>query len=228
MNLKSIDLTNYRDEQCPADIFIHQFIEVLLELTSCQGANTVSDTKYEHNIIFNLLFRYGYSLSKSPTNQNLSFIVGGDMRKFLSVSQVLDKDIIDSYNRIRYKGKKVLRFKDNCADISLSPDIVIHASNAFSSNQQEDQHLILEAKTTTNLCKTHFFWDFFKLNVYKEKLNFRHLIYFIYGSDKTKVERFLANYQNNRYYNAHCEDIIFVIQPKLTEDVCVYKIENNS
>lgn len=227
MNLKNIDITEYKDEQCHEDIFSRQFIEVLLELTSCQGANTELDIKYERNIMLNLLFRYGYSLSKKTGNQNLSFIMGGDMRKFLFVNQLLDGDIIDSYERIQYSGKKTLNFKDNCAEMTLSPDIVIHTSNVSPSTRQEDQHFILEAKTTTKLCKTHFFWDFFKLNVYKEKLNFRHLIYFIYGSDKTKVERFLAEYQNHGYYDEHCEDVLFIIQPKLTEDVCMYIIEKN-
>lgn len=228
MKLKELDISKYIEEIPDNDYFIKNFIGILQYLTSNQGANKDSDTKYERNVMLNLLFRYGFSLSetKLKLNEGKDFIIGGDMRKYLNVSRLLDADIINTYNRIPLKRKKKLAFNnDDCADITFSPDIVIHTSNDSSSTQKEYQHLVLEAKTTNSLCKTAFFWDLFKLNVYKEKLKFRHLIYYIYGSEKDKIEDFLKNYTDHNYYRKHSQDILFVIQNKLSEDVRLYKIE---
>lgn len=223
MQLKEISISDYKIDE--DDVFISEFMNTLKELTLQQGTNQESDTKYERNIMLNLLFQYGYSIAQKKIQQETSFIIGGDMMKYLHVCNNIDQDIINSYTKI--KGKKSLEFNDGWAKLSLSPDIVIHTSNEETYNEPKYQHLILEAKTTKLLRPTAFFWDFFKLNVYKEKLNFRHIIYYICGTKKGKLEKYLDKYHKQGLFENHAQDILFVIQPTLKDNVSLYKIEWN-
>lgn len=223
MHLKEIIISDYKIKK--DDVYISEFMDILKKLTSYHGVSQDSDTKYERNIMMNLLFRYGCSIAQKSIHQDHSFIIGGDMVKFLSVSNELDQDIIESYNNIHKRGKRKLVFKDGSAELSVSPDIVIHTSNESASNEPKYQHLILEAKTTKTLSMTAFFWDFLKLNIYKKKLGFRHLVYYIFGTSNEKIATYLDEYYKRGLYKEYAQDILFVIQPTLKDNVSIYKVD---
>ena len=121
---------------------------------------------------------------------------------------------------IRYNNG-ILRFK---------PDLILHHSHNEQHTNLEQQKLIFEIKTKQYSRKT-FFKDFFKLNVYIDKLNFQQAVFLSIGKPVEKIETLIKSYIDKGYYISNeYKRIYFVICPdaeNFKKDIAVYTLNKN-
>ena len=88
--------------------------------------------------------------------------------------------------------------RDGNLEFDTIPDFFIHKDEHDRSPQ--NQKLIIEFKTERNVPENRFMWDFFKLNVYLEKLNFQTACFIILNNTQDRIKQFLIKYLNNYYF----------------------------
>lgn len=125
------------------------------------------------------------------------------------------------------KTFEILKYSNYDALASFIPDFVIHTNEPNRKLTQETQKLIMEAKTTPHLTKKGFNWDFFKLNVYLNKLKYRNAVYLILNTPKVKIDQLLTSYFSEDYYydKKQIHRFTFILQESINEVPQVYKLQ---
>lgn len=179
----------------------------------------VSDNKtYERNYIICLSYIMGKNDGKSDAMSGL--IVGGDGNKY-----IFDDCFIQSEkeNEQIKKTKKILGLDTNY----VAPDFVIHKNNRINDIQGKYQKIIVEAKTTLSLKDDDFYRDFFKLNVYLNRLKFRYGIYLLINTSIDDINCFIKGYIDKCFYiSEKCKNrMLFLIQEKECDTPSLYQFK---
>lgn len=203
-----------------------QIIKTSLDNLSTGGSDTIMSNNviYERNFIINLAFECGKAERINPSNS----LYSGDLLKQIRCA---DTKIWNCLSQINPSLKKHNDTFGNLT-ISLSPDFLIHESNSYDPDgcyNTEDQHVVIEAKTTEKLSERMFFWDFCKLNVYLDELHFDVAIYYIMRTKLLTIEKHLNSYfgKEEPYTSKRFQDILFFVQEKINGDIKIYHIIKN-
>lgn len=167
---------------------------------------------YERNYIIT----FSYHLGRKYSSMLKDDIVNGELSKQ-----------IDIRSRRMSATKDCLKYSNYDKYVSFIPDFVIHSNEPNRKLTQESQKLIMEAKTTPHLTKKGFNWDFFKLNVYLNKLKYRNAVYLILNTPKVKIDQLLTSYFSEDYYydKKQIHRFTFIIQESINELPMVYKLQ---
>ena len=184
------------------------------------------DLIYERNYVLSLVYQLGIF---SKTNEFISgaFVNGEIVKKINYKCSQISK----AYNKLvslRPKPKGKREKKSNRirkAEYSnVMPDFLIHTSHNTSFTREE-QLLIVEVKTTCDLKKEEFFWDFFKLNIYLDQLLYQNAIYIILNTSVDIVNDFLTEYVKKIKYTSKeaCNRLWFFVQEDIKEEIQIFK-----
>lgn len=167
---------------------------------------------YERNYIIT----FSYHLGRKYSSLLKDDIVNGELSKQIDIS-----------SRWMSETRDHLKFSNYDKYVSFIPDFVIHTNEPNRKLSQETQKLIMEAKTTPHLTKKGFNWDFFKLNVYLNKLKYRNAVYLILNTPKVKIDQLLTSYFSEGYYydKNQIHRLTFIIQESLNEVPLIYKLQ---
>ena len=106
---------------------------------------------------------------------------------------------------------------DTVKELSLIPDFIIHKEQ--DNMDMENQRLIVEVKTEANISYKKFAWDFFKLNIYVEKMKFQNGIFLSINTEIERIEEFIHRYITDKLYIASRPfDIYFIIKKNYSTD----------
>ena len=172
---------------------------------------------YERNFIISLTAKL------SENDFTLPGLINGEVAKSLDWAS---SDVKEKYKNI----KKKIKPDYNPSSYYVFPDFLIHESHSSESNNltQENQHVVIEAKTSLIKNKVAFFLDFFKLNYYLRELNFETAIYLLVRTPLSSITEYVAEYEKTIDYL--CEErfnrMYFFIQEKLDNEPKIYKIVN--
>jgi hypothetical protein len=100
--------------------------------------------------------------------------------------------------------------RDGVLEFDTIPDFFIHKNE--HDRLPENQKLIIEFKTERNVPENRFMWDFFKLNVYLEKLNFQTACFVAINNSQDRMKQFLTKYLNNYYLSNHTDRLYILIK----------------
>ena len=168
---------------------------------------------YERNYIISLAYKVG---QRNVCYEDFNCLVNGEILKIIDT----DKNIIDTWKKLKDPSPNIIDH------LQCYPDFVFHESNNPNSTISEYQHLILEAKTSKNLSSKDFCKDFFKLNLYIEKLNFRSAVYLLINTQKSTVEKFINEYiKEYGFISTANGKIYFLIQENLKSDIKLYSFD---
>ena len=167
---------------------------------------------YERNYIIVM----SYHLGRNNPTLLKGDLVNGELCKSIKIQS---KKMCDTFENLKYSNYDKY--------VSFIPDFVIHTNEPNRKLTQESQKLIMEAKTTPHLTKKGFNWDFFKLNVYLNKLKYRNAIYLILNTPKVKIDQLLTSYFSDDYYYdiKQIHRFTFIIQENINEVPLIYKLQ---
>jgi hypothetical protein len=167
---------------------------------------------YERNYIISFSYKLGCKYSNLLNDD----IVNGELSKKIDVRSNLMSTTLER-----------LKYYNYDKHTSFIPDFVIHTNEPNRKLAPDTQKLIMEAKTTPYLTKKGFYWDFFKLNVYLNKLKYRNAVYFILNTPKDKVEMLLTSYFSKHYYydKKQTHRFSFIIQESINSVPQIYKLQ---
>ena len=96
---------------------------------------------------------------------------------------------------------EALNFSLKSNKIETIPDLVIHNShNPKSGDSGEGQFLVLEAKTTKRLGEHYFMRDFFKLNLYLSRLQFKNAVSLVINKPAKIIDGYIETYKKKNLY----------------------------
>lgn len=158
-----------------------------------------------------------------------SYYLGCDYSSLLK-DDVINGELskkIDIRTRLMSKTLEDLKYSSYDKYVSFVPDFVIHTNESNRKLTPETQKLIMEVKTTPHLTKKGFNWDFFKLNVYLNKLKYRNAVYLILNTSKVKIDKLLASYFSEKHYydEERISQLLFIIQEGINEVPLIYKLQ---
>ena len=136
-----------------------------------------------------------------------------------------DHNDIDSFK----KTAKYFNINIEGNSFSCQPDLIIHEEHNSKNLTTDRQHLIIEAKTKI-YSKKRFAKDFFKLNSYISKLNFKNAVFLSIGKPVEKIEKLINSYKIDGHYLCNeYKRIYFVICPdaeNFNNDIKIYTLNN--
>lgn len=167
---------------------------------------------YERNYIIVMSYHLGCDYSPLLEGD----IVNGELCKSIKIQS---RNMRKTFENLKYSNY------DEMA--SFIPDFVIHTNNPNRKLSIETQKLIMEAKTTPYLISKGFNWDFFKLNVYLNKLRYRNAVYLILNTPKVKIDKLLTSYFSEDYYydKKQLHRFTFIIQESINTAPVIYKLQ---
>lgn len=107
---------------------------------------------------------------------------------------------------------KILTFynePDFDTELQLIPDFIIHKDE--KDKESENQRLIVEVKTESTLSFKKFVWDFFKLNIYIDKLNFQNGAFLSVNMTVEKITEYVNRYVEKGFYITDKPDNLYII-----------------
>lgn len=184
----------------------------ILQLNEFLQYGKNSSELYERNYII----VFSYHLGQNYSTLLKDDAVNGELCKKIKLSSNITRT---TFEHLKYSNYDEL--------VSFIPDFVIHVNDSNRNLIPENQKLILEAKTTPYLTSKGFYWDFFKLNIYLNKLKYRNAIYLILNTSKVKIDRLLASYFNKGYYfdKEKVDRLVFFIQEDINSTPMIYKFQ---
>lgn len=178
------------------------YVSDLAEVVKTLEAEKVdsSDFHYERNLMCKVFFAFGAHCTKKNNRYNL----GAESLKNISFGAINNEGLRKSIREL-VPNKEKMRLR-------VFPDFYLHESNRSDCINEEEQHLIAEVKTTLRLRKQDFFWDMLKLNLYGEQLQFKNLVFIIYGTKLKRIEKLIKEYVE-KYYSDYISNIYFFVRP---------------
>lgn len=213
------------NEQLPPNSYLSCFHEAMKELFNypnwiCIPQEDMDDEDiqvYERNYIISLV----NTLSK--VGLKLPGIINGEVIKSLDAAS---DEVRNEYKRI----KKDHDNKYSSNSCYVFPDLLIHEDHSLKKETwtTDNQHIIIEAKTSEIKDSYRFFLDFFKLNFYLHELHYENAVYLLLKTSVEKINRMLEQYMNKKYYQCdECfERLYFFVQEQIDKEPEIYKITN--
>lgn len=186
------------------------------------------DLIYERNYVLCMVYQLGLFNNSSDTTFISGAFVNGEVTKKLNIKEGQIGKVFNKLLSLRPKPKGKKEKKNNrirkAVYANVMPDFLIHTSHN-SSFTRDNQLLIVEVKTTNDLNKDEFFWDFFKLNVYLDQLLYQNAIYVIINTHPDVIDTFLKEYVKKIKYTSKeaCDRLWFFIQADIKEEIQIYK-----
>lgn len=147
-------------------------------------------TTYENNFVTQLNEKYAILSHVGSIAEPKELIRQFQIPKRLVWGQTIDQHVEECFNKLNdYLGGDV----DLHEELKTIPDFIIHKSQADKT--PDNQRFIAEVKTERGLPFNRFAWDFFKLNIYVEKLNFQVVCFLAINVDFEKIAEYLAQYK---------------------------------
>ena len=148
----------------------------------------------ERNYILSMVYNMGKSdyLRQDSIFQfdATSYFIGGETIKLISANDIKMEQTCEALN-FSLKSNK----------IETIPDLVIHNShNPKSGDSGEGQFLVLEAKTTKRLGEHYFMRDFFKLNLYLSRLQFKNAVSLVINKPAKIIDGYIETYKKKNLY----------------------------
>lgn len=181
------------------------------------GKNANTKNYYERNFIISMAYELGM---KRASNSNEACMVGGEVGKSIYDEVFHQSDNDKVRNTMKGLGMK---------ETYVFPDFIVHKSNDIESVSEENQIMIIEAKTKKNLTKKEFGRDFLKLNLYIDRLKFQEAVYLIVNQTPQQIDACIKNYIGKGYYMSeqNLDKLWFFIQDGHNEDPVIYKCEQS-
>lgn len=136
-----------------------------------------------------------------------------DLQKHLQItkayiySEYNDHKVESAYNRLRSKYGDTV--KDGSIEFETIPDFFIHKGQ--EDKDPDNQELIIEFKTELNIPEYRFMWDFFKLNLYIEKYQFKIACFICINNSISYVEDFIFQYIEDKHYLATDKNKLYIL-----------------
>lgn len=215
---------DYLEKVEPEEIKCH--IRNLYEVISNKNSYNFStnfepekwEVLYERNLIISLSYFYGKNekTMNERNNCELCRLIGGE------VAKEIEKDSVLAKTYLSIKGTEL----KGC--LTVFPDFLVHENHDNSDLDPEKQHLIIEAKTNSKLPSKDFNWDFFKLNLYLEKLAFKNAVYLIINLSVDKVEKRISKYLDLEppYLSNNLDKMYFFIKESIEKNFEIYRFKN--
>lgn len=202
-----------KDEQ-EVDEYVNACFSVIEELNPNEFLQYFNNSLelYERNYIISFSYKLGCKYSNLLNDD----IINGELSKKIDVRSHRMSSTLEC-----------LKYSNYDKYVSFIPDFVIHTNGPNRKLTPDTQKLIMEAKTTPHLTKKGFNWDFFKLNVYLNKLKYRNAVYFILNTPKVKVDELLTSYFSEDYYydKKQIHRFSFIIQENINSVPQIYKLQ---
>lgn len=221
------------EETIAKDIYLYEVYKAMCNLrdnndTALINTKFDKDFIYERNYVLSMVYQLGLSNNPSGNNFVSGAFVNGEVIKRLNIKEGQTGKVFNKLVSLRPKPKGKKEKKDNrnkkAEYANVMPDFLIHTSHntTFTRN---DQLLIVEVKTTCDLKKEEFFWDFFKLNVYLDQLLYQNAIYIILNTSVDIIDDFLTEYIKKIKYTSEeiCNRLWFFVQEDIKKEIQIFK-----
>jgi len=97
-------------------------------------------------------------------------------------------------------------------ELKFIPDFIIHKDQG--DRDPLNQKFIAEVKTERNLSYKKFVWDFFKLNIYMEDLNYQTAAFLSVNTASDRIFEYVSNYVSNVGYYTRRVDSLYIINKR--------------
>jgi len=177
------------------------------------GKNANTKNYYERNFIISMAYELGM---KRASYSNDACMVGGEVGKC-----IYDEVFHQSDNDKVRNTMKGLGMEETC----VFPDFIVHKSNDIESVSEENQIMIIEAKTKKNLTDKEFGRDFLKLNLYVDRLKFQEAVYLIVNQTPSQIDSHIKQYLDEGFYvsKKNSGKLWFMVQNDQQDDPVIYK-----
>ena len=174
---------------------------------------------YERNYIISL----ACMLSKME-GLELPGKINGEVAK--SLDALAPQDVKEEY--LELKRRQTPDY--NPKSCYIFPDLLIHENHSPERETwtRENQHVIIEAKTSCIGNINSFFLDFYKLNLYLSYLHFENAIYLIVRTPISTINKYLSEYEKQiNYFSENILDnLYFFVQEQIDEEPKIFRITN--
>ena len=139
---------------------------------------------YERNFIISLV-----SMLSKKNGFTLPGKINGEVAK--SLDALAPQEVKEQYKELKRRQTPSY----NPKSCYIFPDFLIHENHSPEKETwtRENQHIIIEAKTSCDVNIDSFFLDFFKLNLYLSYLHFENAIYLIVRTPISKIEKVIVS-----------------------------------
>lgn len=188
-------------------------------MISCKESNSYNhsgdDMIFERDFVISLAYNMGRH-EAGKTTQN--YLVGGEVNKSV-FHHYFDKE--SENDEIISRTRTALDFQTQY----VTPDFLIHKYKQIKEIKKGGQKLVIEAKTKSKLTVKEFNKDFFKLNVYLNRLCFEYAVYLLINQSVDSIDTFIAGYMEKDYYiNKDVKgNLIFMIQEQESKNPQVFQ-----
>lgn len=181
-----------------------------------------SDTSatYERNFISRLNVKFDSYINSSGRTYNLTTDIEV-LKPFIYNNENTESEIFKTYSNLKKNYTNEI-----ATSLTTIPDFVFHLNE--KNLEEENQKLIIEAKTSEILDNFHFSIDLFKLNIYVDKFNFQNAVFLIVNNDIDLVKKRLKFYLLNKYYmsTVNLEKIYFFIKKDFNSELEEIKLSD--
>lgn len=173
---------------------------------------------YENNFVTKLNEKYAILSDQKKIEEPKELIRQFQIPKRFAYSEFGDEIIKQAFIKIQTVLGKNSEIDEEWITI---PDFIIHKNQKDVNS--DNQLLIAEVKTEKQLSYKKFVWDFFKLNLYLEKLNFQNGIFLTVNCSKKIILSHLKTYiQQNIFITTNPEKLFLIIKEDFnTKEVVV-------
>ncbi len=161
---------------------------------------------YENNFVTKLNEKYAILSHLKKIDEPINLTRQFQIPKRFAYSSFGDENISQAFIKIqRVLGKNS---EIDCEWMTI-PDFIIHKDQ--TDMDPNNQRLIAEVKTEKNLSYKKFVWDFFKLNLYMEKLSFQNGIFLSVNCNESIIRSHLKTYLQQKIYLTNNSTNLFLI-----------------
>lgn len=179
------------------------------------------NTTYENNFVAQLNTKYAILEDRNAINEPAELTRQLQFPKTFHYYETVDENFANAVNRIKYLLGRSVAIE---TELKVFPDFIIHKTQ--DDIIDENQRLIAEVKTENELQFKSFLWDFFKINLYVEKLNFQNGVFLIVNTKEETVKRYLTEYvKKNLYFTSFSDRIVILVKENYDAEVREIKLD---
>jgi len=161
---------------------------------------------YENNFVTKLNEKYAILSDQKKIEEPKELTRQFQIPKRFAYSEFGDEKIKQAFIKIQTVLGKNCEINEEWITI---PDFIIHKDQEDVNS--DNQLLIAEVKTEKQLSYKKFVWDFFKLNLYLEKLNFQNGIFLTVNCSEKIILSHLKTYIQQKIFITTNPEKLFLI-----------------